>query len=96
MDRWGCVIFNFEMVAHSFLEKKMFFPPNPDQHTRAQVASLLDKYGEYIQGDSDNNTKIIRDALDTHHQVRVTEGWWWFRSLFILIHAPLCAWYCVL
>lgn len=34
-----------------------------------QVASLLDKYGEYIQGENDGNTKIIREALDTHHQV---------------------------
>lgn len=48
-----------------------------------QVASLLDKYGEYIQGENDNNTKIIKEALDTHHQVGMhacrgqdrTEGW---------------------
>lgn len=42
-----------------------------------QVASLLDKYGEYIQGDNDNNTKIIKEALQTHTQVG--SGWrgWW-------------------
>jgi hypothetical protein len=34
-----------------------------------QVASLLDKYGEYIQEENDNNTKIIREALQTHAQV---------------------------
>ena len=33
------------------------------------MASLLDKYGEYLQGENDNNTRIIREALDTHIQV---------------------------
>jgi hypothetical protein len=34
------------------------------------VASLLDKYGEYIQGENDNNTALIKEALATHTQVR--------------------------
>jgi len=38
-------------------------------HVLPQVASLLDKYGEYLQGENDNNTRIIREALDTHVQV---------------------------
>jgi ankyrin repeat protein len=50
---------------------------NADGHTALffaynglnQVASLLDKYGEYIQGEDDNNTKIIQEALQTHNEV---------------------------
>lgn len=50
---------------------------NTDGHTalmfayngKNQVASLLDKYGEYLQGENDNNTRIIREALDTHVKV---------------------------
>ena len=51
---------------------------NSDGHTalmfayngRNQVATLLDKYSDFIkQGDSDNNTKIIQDALATHTDI---------------------------
>jgi len=50
---------------------------NMDGHTalmfayngRNQVASLLDKYSEYMKGDSkdaDNSTQVIQKALETH------------------------------
>ena len=39
-----------------------------------QVAALLDKYGEYIDGDNDNNTRIIKEALDTHTKVSQSAG----------------------
>jgi uncharacterized protein len=47
---------------------------NVDGHTalmfafngRNQVASLLDKYSEFISEDKDNSTAVIRKALETH------------------------------
>ena len=47
---------------------------NVDGHTalmfayngKNQVETLLDKYGDYVKENSDNSTKIIQEALDTH------------------------------
>lgn len=50
---------------------------NVDGHTalmfayngKNQVETLLDKYAEYLKKGSDNSTKIIKDALETHVNV---------------------------
>lgn len=50
---------------------------NVDGHTalmfayngKNQVETLLDKYADYVRDASDNSTKIIRDALETHLEV---------------------------
>ena len=34
-----------------------------------QVETLLDKYSEYMKDESDNSTRIIREALRTHTDV---------------------------
>ena len=34
-----------------------------------QVATLLDKYSDYMKDDNDNSTRIIKDALRTHIDV---------------------------
>ena len=50
---------------------------NVDGHTalmfayngKNQVATLLDKYSDYMKDDNDNSTRIIKDALRTHVDV---------------------------
>lgn len=52
-------------------------PQNVDGHTalmfayngKNQVEVLLDKYREYMKEASDNSTRIIKDALQTHVEV---------------------------
>ena len=36
---------------------------------KKQVETLLDKYSEYMKDESDNSTRIIREALRTHTDV---------------------------
>lgn len=74
-----------EVIEVLLLYKANVNIQNMDGHTalmfgfngRNQVASLLDKYAEFITEDKDNSTAVIRKALETHStivELLVTHG----------------------
>lgn len=66
-----------EVVAQLLEKGAEVNAQNTDGHTalmfayngKNQVETLLDKYGEYMKEASDNSTKIIQEALQTHVDV---------------------------